>query len=215
MDVYQKLDASNLAVAGGRSDLVGVGGLTTGGMYLQSLSSNVDQSDFFQGGISFFSPRKGFVCDNVQNYEIVLANGTILNVNRQSHANLMKALRGGSNNFGIITRFDFYTFPQGKLWGGDIVYSESVTPQLLDAFVEFGGQEPYDEYAALFIAHSYQSTAGQFFAVATPIYTRPIVNASVFAPFTRLQPQVVNSLRVDVLESFTNVTASATAVGQR
>ena len=31
VDVYQKLDALNLAVSGGRSNLVGVGGLSTGG----------------------------------------------------------------------------------------------------------------------------------------------------------------------------------------
>ena len=32
VDVYQKLDPLELAVSGGRSDLVGVGGLTTGGI---------------------------------------------------------------------------------------------------------------------------------------------------------------------------------------
>lgn len=28
------------------------------------------------------------------------------------------ALRGGSNNFGIVTHFDLETYPQGQLWGG-------------------------------------------------------------------------------------------------
>lgn len=149
------------------------------------------------------------------NYEVVLADGTILNVNRQNHSDLMKALRGGSNNFGIVTQFDLHTFPQGKLWGGDIVYHESVTPQVLSAFTKFGAQEHYDKYATLFIAHSYQSISGQFLALATPIYTQPVVNPSVFASLTILQPQLFNSLRVDVLGSYTNVTASAVAAGQR
>jgi hypothetical protein len=39
-------------------------------------------------------------------------------VNHFSHPDLYYALRGGGNNFGIVTRFDMETFPQGKMWGG-------------------------------------------------------------------------------------------------
>lgn len=47
---------------------VGVGGLTTG------------------GGISFFSPQYGYVCDNVQNSEVVLASGEVVNANAQTNS---------------------------------------------------------------------------------------------------------------------------------
>lgn len=50
--VYMELDAQNLSVIGGRSGAIGVGGLTLG------------------GGISFFSGRYGWACDNVNNYEV-------------------------------------------------------------------------------------------------------------------------------------------------
>jgi hypothetical protein len=53
-DVYSKLDALGIAIGGGRSASVGVGGLTLG------------------GGVSFFSPRYGFVCDNIIRYEVSL-----------------------------------------------------------------------------------------------------------------------------------------------
>lgn len=46
--VYSILDEQGIAVLGGRVSTVGVGGLTTG------------------GGISFFSPLYGFVCDTVE-----------------------------------------------------------------------------------------------------------------------------------------------------
>ncbi|PQE33511.1 FAD binding domain-containing protein [Rutstroemia sp. NJR-2017a WRK4] len=52
LDVYSKLDARNLSVVGGRVADIGVGGLTLG------------------GGISFFSNRYGWACDNVINYEV-------------------------------------------------------------------------------------------------------------------------------------------------
>jgi len=52
VDVYSKLEPRNLSVIGGRVADIGVGGLTLG------------------GGISFFSGRYGWACDNVINYEV-------------------------------------------------------------------------------------------------------------------------------------------------
>jgi hypothetical protein len=52
IDVYKKIEGQGLAVVGGRVADIGVGGLTLG------------------GGISFFSGRYGFACDNVNNYEV-------------------------------------------------------------------------------------------------------------------------------------------------
>ena len=149
------------------------------------------------------------------NYEVVLANGTILNVNRQHHSDLMKALRGGSNNFGIVTRFDLNTFPQGKFWGGDIFYDASVTPQLVSAFTEFGAQEHYDKYAVFVMGHSYQSSSGQFAPLADIYYTKPVEYPSILAPVTNIQPQTFNTLRVDVHGSHTNTSYAAAQSGHR
>jgi hypothetical protein len=50
--------------------------------------------------------------------QIVLANGTIVNANSQERPDLHRALKGGGNNFGIVTRFDLITRPTTKIWGG-------------------------------------------------------------------------------------------------
>jgi hypothetical protein len=50
--------------------------------------------------------------------QIVLANGSISNVNYESQPDLYWALRGGAGNFGIVTRFDLEAFEQGPVWGG-------------------------------------------------------------------------------------------------
>lgn len=52
LDVYKFLEPLNLAVTGGRNGNVGVGGLLLG------------------GGISHFTTRVGWACDNVVNYEV-------------------------------------------------------------------------------------------------------------------------------------------------
>jgi hypothetical protein len=46
------------------------------------------------GGLSFLSANYGLVCDTVVNYEIVLANASIANVNASSNSDLFWALKG-------------------------------------------------------------------------------------------------------------------------
>ncbi|KAM3089404.1 hypothetical protein ACMFMG_001003 [Clarireedia jacksonii] len=58
----------------------------------------------------------------VENFEVVLASGEIVNANANSNSDLWTALKGGGNNFGIVTRFDIRTFQQGKQWDGLVVY---------------------------------------------------------------------------------------------
>lgn len=73
--------------------------------------------------MSFYSGYRGFTCDNIINFEVVLADGSIVNANKRENKKLWKALRGGGSNFGIVTRFDMAAFPTGPLYGG-IVKSE-------------------------------------------------------------------------------------------
>lgn len=42
----------------------------------------------------------------VQNWEIVLADGSVVNANSSANADLWKAQKGGSGNLGFVTRID-------------------------------------------------------------------------------------------------------------
>ncbi|TGO86993.1 hypothetical protein BPOR_0261g00110 [Botrytis porri] len=103
-EVYEIAEPRGLMVVGGRDSTVGVGGFLLG------------------GGISLLSQRYGWGSDNVRNFEVVLSNGTIANANAHDNPDLYWALRGGGNNFGIVTRFDLQTYPQGPAWGGQNYY---------------------------------------------------------------------------------------------
>jgi FAD/FMN-containing dehydrogenase len=94
---YADLEELGVVVTGGRDGGVGVGGLLLG------------------GGYSFFSGHMGMACDSIVNYEVVLANGTVVNANVDENADLWLALKGGSGNFGIVTRFDMMAFPTREL----------------------------------------------------------------------------------------------------
>ncbi|CAO1597599.1 hypothetical protein XANCAGTX0491_001406 [Xanthoria calcicola] len=195
-DIYPQLDAQNLAISGGRVAPVGVGGLVTG------------------GGVSFFSGRYGLVCDNVLNYELVLPYGKVINVNA-STPDLFKALKGGSNNFGVVTRFDMRTFDSGKFWGGFVVYPLSTMPQQVAAFVGLAGAQPYDPYAALI--HSYAYTTGSWSIANNYEYTRVPAQPypPTFKPFTDIKPQLLNTMRVSGLTDFTVELAATSPAGKR
>ncbi|MCJ1310157.1 hypothetical protein MMC25_003818 [Agyrium rufum] len=180
--VYQTLGSQGLTIVGGRVSKVGVAGLTTG------------------GGLSYFSATTGFVCDNVINYEIVLADGSIVNANLQSHPDLFIALKGGSNNFAVVTRFDFPTFKQGAMWGGEIAYNATAYPGLMKAFYDFAAAPNADLDAHLIAAASY--SGGLEVGVADIYHITPRVNPPSLAPFVTLEPQLGNTLRQDSLLGF-------------
>lgn len=54
-----------------------------------------------KGGVNLSGSQCGWL-----NMEIVLANGTIVQAKAISHPDLFWALKGGSSNYGIVTRFD-------------------------------------------------------------------------------------------------------------
>ncbi|PMD44738.1 FAD binding domain-containing protein [Hyaloscypha variabilis F] len=127
-DVYAALEPFGVAPVGGRSADVGVGGFILG------------------GGISHLSRRYGWAMDNVKNFEVVLANGSIANINLDSAPDLFWALRGGGNNFGIVTRFDLQTYPQGPGWGGynfHLMSHHDVSSRLSLLKLPFSAARPY------------------------------------------------------------------------
>ncbi|KAL3477299.1 hypothetical protein BJX99DRAFT_226350 [Aspergillus californicus] len=118
-DVYSFLEPYGLAVAGGRLGPVGVPGL------------------LLAGGINFYGNQVGFGCDTVVNYEVVLADGSVVEVNQDSYPDLFWALKGGSSNFGLVTRFDLQTIRSPKVWAGSYTVAEEYVDQFLKAIATF------------------------------------------------------------------------------
>ncbi|KAK6822515.1 hypothetical protein PG987_014060 [Apiospora arundinis] len=119
-DVYPVVERRGVMVTGGRVGDVGVGGYLTG------------------GGLSFHNCRTGLACDSVVRYEVVLGDGRVVEASKDNeHADLFRALKGGGNNFGVVTRFDMETFPAKTCWGGFAMYSDEAGPALLDAYGDY------------------------------------------------------------------------------
>ena len=168
------------------------------------------------GGNSFFAAQHGFACDFVSNFEVVLASGRIVNANTRSNPQLFKALKGGGNNFGIVTRFDFKTFVQSQLWAGFIFYPYQTAPIQLRALENFtrASGAGVDPYASVINAYIFGRTGPQVVANQYT-YTKPKAYPAILRPFTDIKPQISNSMRIARLTNITDEVGAGTPNGYR
>ncbi|KAI8988985.1 FAD-binding domain-containing protein [Trametes punicea] len=118
-DVYEALEPYAVSVVGARVTGVGVAGLTLG------------------GGYSWKTNQFGLTIDNLSGFELVLPNGTVASVTQDSYPDLFFGLKGGFNNFGIVTKFNLTTHPQTEVWGGIITITEDQLDKVNAATVKF------------------------------------------------------------------------------
>ncbi|KAF2876999.1 hypothetical protein BDV95DRAFT_589646 [Massariosphaeria phaeospora] len=166
-EVYEALDPYGLSVIGGRIPQVGVAGVILG------------------GGFFHFSGEYGLAADNVKNFEVVLADGRIVNANAGENTDLFWALKGGGANFGIVTKFDMYTIPVHDIWYQVSIYTPDQAYACIDAFTEWQikGSSDLKSTVAMIIGLD-SITVGL-------LYSKTTVPPAVFEPFNKLTPALV------------------------
>ena len=116
-DVDRATQEHGLAAPLGFVSLTGVAGLTLG------------------GGFGYLTRRFGWTVDDLEEVEIVLADGSVNRASRDENADLFWALRGGGGNFGVVTEFTFRLHEVGpQITGGVIAWPAVGGRAVLDAF---------------------------------------------------------------------------------
>jgi FAD/FMN-containing dehydrogenase len=93
-----------LAVTGGAISHTGIAGLTLG------------------GGLGWLMAKHGLAADNLISVELVTADGSVVEVNKQTDPELLWALRGGGGNFGIAASLEYRLHPLTLVTGGLIAH---------------------------------------------------------------------------------------------
>ncbi|TEB23058.1 FAD-binding domain-containing protein [Coprinellus micaceus] len=128
-DLYAALHPYGVNVPGARVTGIGMGGFVLGG------------EAAVKPGYSWHTNQVGLAFDSVEAFELVKPSGEVADVTHQSDPELFFALKGGGNNFGIVTRFKMRTFPQGLVWGGLITFADpNVFPTVTAAVAEFAAR---------------------------------------------------------------------------
>lgn len=133
-DVDQATQAHGLAAVLGFVSETGVAGLTLG------------------GGFGYLTRRFGWTVDNLEEVEIVTADGQIRTANATENAELFWALRGGGGNFGVVTRFTLRLHEVGPMvTGGMILWGAERAEEVLAAYRDLTESAPRELTAVLTI----------------------------------------------------------------
>jgi FAD/FMN-containing dehydrogenase len=124
-DLDRATQAHGLAVPVGINSTTGVAGLTLG------------------GGFGWLSREHGLTIDSLAAAEVVTADGRTLQASERENADLFWALRGGGGNFGIVSRFEFESYPVGpEVLAGLVVYPFDQAREVLGQYRRFAAAAP-------------------------------------------------------------------------
>lgn len=127
--VDQESMAHGLVTPLGTVSHTGVGGLTLG------------------GGFGRLSRRFGMSIDNLESVEVVTADGQLRHASASENPDLFWGVRGGSGNFGIVTRFEFRLHPmQREVVAGKLAFPIAKARDVLSMYADYAPAAPDELY---------------------------------------------------------------------
>ncbi|KAL6301066.1 FAD-binding domain-containing protein [Sparassis latifolia] len=162
-DVYAALEPYNVSVLGGRVSGIGVAGFSLG------------------GGYAWKTNQYGLTVDNILAYELVLPNGTIVDVSESSCPDLYFGLKGGFNNFGVVTKFTMKAWPQTEIWGGVIEIDGYLYAEDFKSATANFSTNVTDPKATVLLAYNY--AIGVYLMTAIIFYDAPTPPRGIFDEF--------------------------------
>ncbi|KAF7551940.1 hypothetical protein G7Z17_g4659 [Cylindrodendrum hubeiense] len=176
-EVADELDGTGWTVVGGRVGNVGVGGYLLG------------------GGLSFLTQQYGWGMSSILEMEVVLANGTIVTASKTKNSDLFKVLKGGGNNFGVVTSFLLQGYKQGQVYGGNLIFTRTkkTDAKLLKAVRDFTENNDDDKAAIILTANRAGLGLVDIWTMFV-FYDGPTPPAGTFDDFTSAGP-TLNTLK--------------------
>lgn len=124
-DVDHETQCFGLAVPSGINSTTGMAGLALG------------------GGYGWLSRTYGHTVDNILSADIVTANGEFMHLCEEQNSDLFWAIRGGSGNFGVVTKFEFKLHPVGPtILSGPVVFPLAQAKDILQQYQQLARTLP-------------------------------------------------------------------------
>ncbi|KAF8630782.1 hypothetical protein AX15_002730 [Amanita polypyramis BW_CC] len=192
-EVYALLEPYNVTVLGARATGIGVGGFVLG------------------GGYSWKTNQYGLAIDTVTAFELVKPNGEVVNVTEASDKQLFFGLKGGFNNFGVVTRLTMKTYPQSAVWGGAITYLPAQIPAATEAVIKFSASTTHPKANIIAAYNCILKIPGITLLL---YYDEPNPPSEVFADFLNI-PSFTRDVHERSLYDLIRSTLSNTTTGLR
>jgi FAD/FMN-containing dehydrogenase len=134
-ELNDELQKHELAATGGFVSTTGVSGLTLG------------------GGLGWLVRKHGLALDNLLSAEVVLADGRRVTASEGENDDLFWAIRGGSGNFGIVTRFEFRVHPTGTVFAGIVLHPAAKAADAIRRWRDFEATAPEESTQGALLFH--------------------------------------------------------------
>ncbi|MEU6818457.1 FAD-binding oxidoreductase [Streptomyces sp. NPDC046860] len=154
------------------------------------------------GGIGLMARRFGYAADHVRRVECVTADGRAREVTAESDPDLFWALRGGRDNFGLVTGLEVDLVPVTRLYGGGLYFDGASAERVLNAYLSWTRTVPEETTSSLALVPLPDTPA-----LPPPLRGRYVVHIRVahlgdpdsgerlVAPLRALGPRLADSVR--------------------
>ncbi|MFJ1707089.1 FAD-binding oxidoreductase [Kitasatospora sp. NPDC088346] len=154
------------------------------------------------GGIGLLGRRYGYAADHVRRFELVTADGRLLEVTAQSEPELFWALRGGKDNFGVVVSMEIDLVPVERLFGGGLYFPGESAAEVLHGWAAWTATVPEEMSSSIQLIRYPdlpvlpEPLRGRFVAhVRIAWCGEPAEAERLVAPLRALGPALLDSLR--------------------
>lgn len=174
-ELNRETQLHGLATTGGVVSSTGIAGLTLG------------------GGLGWLMPKYGLALDNLISAELVLADGRVLHVSADEHADLFWAIRGGGGNFGVAASLEYRLHPVGPMIsGGVVVHPFARAKELLRFFKETCATAPDELMLAAGLQTAADGSGAKIAGIVTAHCGSPAQAEQALAPIKAFGPPIMD-----------------------
>jgi hypothetical protein len=138
----------------------------------------------------------------------------VVKVNENTEPDLYFALRGGMNNFGIVTHFTMRAVQQGQIYAGERSYTADKGDELIQQAYMLTTEWKNDTDMSFYYGFGYDQETDEYSFSFSPEYSRPILSPAPFKELEHIQFDS-NSVRIGWASDFSGEVASGTPPGGR
>lgn len=115
---------------------------------------------FLNGGNSALISKLAYASDNILSARMITATGELVNISENENADLLYAIRGAGQYFGMIVSLTVRTYPvttvfgndEGKFWNGRFVFPLERAQDVAEAMQYIGNDDTYCTGGLIMIA---------------------------------------------------------------
>ncbi|MFD6420512.1 FAD-binding oxidoreductase [Streptomyces sp. NPDC060198] len=155
------------------------------------------------GGLGLLARRYGYAADHVRRIRAVTTDGRVRDIDADRESDLFWALRGGRDNFGVVTSMEVGLVPVERLYGGALYFDGSLAEEAVNTWLRWTAGVPEDMTSSLALV-----PLPDVPALPPPLRGRYVVHVRIsflgeaaegerlIAPLRALGPRLADTVRV-------------------